>query len=102
MSRPKNWDAHRRRELTRKSREARASNERLDARTDQWLKQCGQFATDLATEYDTTEITTTHVLTSGEADAITDSNDLHFALGTTTLEEAVEKLRRTLGKRQQR
>ena len=29
---------------------------------------------------DTTEITTTHTLTAGEADAITDYNDLHFAL----------------------
>ena len=72
MSRPKNWDAHRRRELTRKSREARAINDRLDARTDQWLEQHWQLASDLAAE-----------------------------MGTT-LEDAVVTLRRTMGEMKQR
>ena len=80
MSRPKDWDAHHRRELTRKSREARASDDRLDTRTDQWLAD--------------------HADAGQAADVVAAA--LVAAYGTTTLEEAVEKLRRTLGKRQQR
>ncbi len=79
MSRPKDWDAHHRRELTRKSREARASDDRLDTRTDQWLAD--------------------HADAGQAADAVVAA--LVAAYGTSTLEEAVEKLRWTLGKRQQ-
>ncbi len=82
MSRPKDWDAHHRRELTRKSREARASDDRLDTRTDQWLADHADVGADEA------------------ADVVAAA--LVAAYGTTTLEEAVEKLRWTLGKRQHR
>lgn len=80
MSRPKNWDAHRRREVTRKSREARVSDDRLDTRTDQWLED--------------------HADAGQAADAVAAA--LVAAYGTTTLEDAVDALRRTLGAREQR
>ncbi len=51
----------------------------FDAKT--WTCECGVGGPEATVELvDTTEITTTHVLTSGEADSITGYNDLHFAL----------------------